>query len=153
MKRSTIKEAIKYWQYWLYDKSFTYFLNHKPVENINIKSIPDEEVRDCTYFLSQYDFEIIHTYVKENLETDCLSKNQVLEANENEQLKIVNLIKLEAIIVDQKLKEDIQRKKRKLVEKIGTYKSEKKKIIRTIKHESNERCKWKHMSYWHLVDV
>ena len=41
---------------------------------------------------------------KYNLEADCLSRNPVLEPNEeeDEQLKIVNLIKSEEVISDQK---------------------------------------------------
>lgn len=98
-----IKEAIKYWQYWLIGKTFTVFSDHKPLENLNIKSRTDEELGDLTYYLSQYDFTIKYSPGKDNLEADCLSRNPVLEANENEdeQLKIVNLIKLDNIIEDQ----------------------------------------------------
>ncbi|CAK1600487.1 unnamed protein product [Parnassius mnemosyne] len=46
---------------------------------------------------------------KENLEADCLSRNPVLESNENtdERLKIVNLIKLEDIFTDQNKNKEI----------------------------------------------
>lgn len=50
-----IKEAIKYWQYRLIGKHFTVFCDHKPPENMNIKSRTDEELGDLTYYLSQYD--------------------------------------------------------------------------------------------------
>lgn len=47
-----IKEAIKYWQYWLIGKPFTVFSDHKPLENMNIKARTDEELGDLTYYLS-----------------------------------------------------------------------------------------------------
>ncbi|CAH2210576.1 jg26676, partial [Pararge aegeria aegeria] len=60
---------------------------------------------------------------KQNLEADCLSRNPVLESNENtdEQLKVVNLIKLEDIIKDQKNYEEIQNKKSKLIERCNVF--------------------------------
>lgn len=67
-----IKQAIKYWQYWLLDKSFEVYSDHKSLENMNIKSRPDEELGELTYFLSQYNFKIKYTPGKENLEADCL---------------------------------------------------------------------------------
>lgn len=69
---------------------------------MNIKCRTDEELGDLTYYLSQYDFNIKYSPGKYNLEADCLSRNSALEPNENEdeQLKIINLIKLEEIISD-----------------------------------------------------
>lgn len=101
-----IKEAVKYWQFWLIEKSFTVYSDHKPLENLNIKFRTDEDLGDLSYYLSQYDFKIKYAPRKENLEADCRSRNPVLEANENEneQLKIVSLIKVEDIIVDQEKK-------------------------------------------------
>jgi len=32
-----IKEAVKYWQYWLIGKSFTVYTDHKPLENMNLE--------------------------------------------------------------------------------------------------------------------
>ena len=37
----SIKEAIKYWQHWLLGRSFVVFIDHKPLENLNIKSRTD----------------------------------------------------------------------------------------------------------------
>ncbi|GBP18460.1 hypothetical protein EVAR_93865_1 [Eumeta japonica] len=89
-----IKEAVKYWQYWLIGKHFTVYSDHKPLENMNIKSRIDEELGEFTYYLSQYDFKIKYAPGKDNLEADCLSRNPVLEAvdDTDEQLRIVNLI-------------------------------------------------------------
>lgn len=118
-----IKEALRYWQYWLIGKSFTVYTDHKPLENMNLKARTDEELGDLTYYLSQYDFKIKYSPGKENLEADCLSRNPVLEPEENieEQLKIVNLITLEDIIIDQNKNEEIQRNKNKIIEKNNVY--------------------------------
>lgn len=73
-----IKECIKYWQHKLIAKKFTVFSDHKPLENMNIKSRTNEELGDLTYYLSQYDFEVKYSPGKYNLEADCLSRNPVL---------------------------------------------------------------------------
>lgn len=38
-----IKEALRYWQYWLIGKSLTVYSDHTPLENFNLKSRPDED--------------------------------------------------------------------------------------------------------------
>ncbi|KAL7287791.1 hypothetical protein TKK_0018168 [Trichogramma kaykai] len=53
-----IKEAIAFWQYWLLGKPFTVVTDHKPLENLNIKSRIDEELGDLTYYISQFDVKI-----------------------------------------------------------------------------------------------
>lgn len=118
-----IKEAIKYWQYWLIDKSFIVYSDHKPLENLNIKSRPDEDLGELTYYLSQYDFRIKYAPGKDNLEADCLSRNPVIEANEDlvEQLKIVNLIQLQDILTDQEKNKDIHYYKKKLIHRDNIY--------------------------------
>ena len=123
-----IKEAVKYWQYWLIGKSFTVYSDHKPLENLNIKSRTDEELEDLCYYLSQYEFKIKYAPGKGNLEAACLSRNPVLETNQNEdeQLKLVNLIKVEDI-TDQEKNKAIEQTKNKLIEKHRIYYYKKKK--------------------------
>lgn len=149
-----IKEAIKYWQYWLIGKTFTVFSDHKPLENLNIKSRTDEELGDLTYYLSQYDFKIKYSPGKINLEADCLSRNPVLEFNENEdeQLKIVNFIKLQDIIEDQRNNEYIQDRKNKMIKKDRIYykKSKNKEKIILSEKMSRELIKQIHEDYCHI---
>lgn len=41
-------------------KSFKIFLDSKPLEKLNIKARTDEELGDLTFYLSQYDMEMIY---------------------------------------------------------------------------------------------
>jgi len=118
-----IKEAIRYWQHWLIERKFTVFSDHQPLENMNIKASTDEELRDLTHYLSQYDFQIKYKKGKYNLEADCLSRNPVLEPYENEDeiLKTVNFIRIEEIQNDQKNNIDMQKAKATLIFKNNMY--------------------------------
>lgn len=108
---------------------------------MNIKSRTDEELGDLTYYLSQYDFEIIYHPGKDNLEADCLSRNPVLESHEDEDdnLKTVNLIKIEEIIEDQEKNEDIKTSKNRLTFKDNLYYKKMRKKEKIILSE--EFCK------------
>lgn len=118
-----IKEAIKYWQIWLIGKKFTVFSDHKPLEKMNIKSRTDEELGDLTHYLSQFEFDIIYSPGKYNIEADSLSRNPVLEPSENQEevLKVVNLVKLEDILSDQDKNDDLRQNKNKLNFKNNVY--------------------------------
>lgn len=118
-----IKEAVKYWQHWLFGKQFTIYTDHKPLENLNIKSRTDEELGDLTYYLSQYDFKIKYNPGKSNQEADCLSRNPVLEPNDNTDdiLEVVNLISLEDIKKDQNENMDLKEKKKNIIFKNDIY--------------------------------
>lgn len=118
-----IKEAIKYWQYWLIGKPFTVYSDHKPLENLNIKCRTDDELGELTFYLSQYNFKLKYAPGKKNLEADCLSRNPVLEANNeiDEQLKVINLITLKDIVIDQENNESIQKHKKNIIHKKNIY--------------------------------
>lgn len=132
-----IKECVKYWQHLLIGRNFTVFSDHKPLENMNIRSRTDEELGDLTYYLSQYDFQIKYSPGKYNIEADCLSRNPVLEPNENleEQLKVVNIITLEDILKDQIENKYIQCREDKLIKKQNVYYKKVKKKEKIILSE------------------
>lgn len=149
-----IKEAIRYWQHWLIGRAFTIFSDHKPLESMNIKSRTDEELGDLMHYLSQYNFKIKYTPGRDNIEADCLSRNPVLESdeNENEVLKTVNFIRLEDVQNDQEKNENIQNKKEKLIYRNNTYykKIGKKEKILLSEDFSTELIKKVHVFYCHL---
>lgn len=109
-----IREAIKYWRYWLIGRRFTVITDHKPLENLNLRSRTDEELGDLANYLLQYDFEIIYRPGSKNGEADCLSRNPVLDSSHGEDtpdlLPTVNLLQLSEIEASQKqLEIDIDR--------------------------------------------
>ena len=99
-----IKEAIIYWQYWLIGRKFIVITDHKPLESLRVKARTDEELGDLVYYLSQYDFILMYSPGKGNVEADTLSRNPVLEHFEGNEdiLTVVNLITVEEIKNDQK---------------------------------------------------
>lgn len=102
------------------------FSDHKPLEENNIKARTDEELGDLAYYLSKFDFEVIYSPGKYNLEVDCLSRNPVLEPgedtdNQDQNLKIVNFIQLKDIQDDQEKNEHIKQNESKLILKDQLY--------------------------------
>jgi hypothetical protein len=101
-----IREAIKYWRYWLVGRKFTVITDHKPLENLNLKSRTDEELGDLANYLLQYDFDVIYRSGSRNGEADCLSRNPVLDSNYGKDvldiLPTINLLELEDIRMSQK---------------------------------------------------
>lgn len=73
-----VREAIRYWRYWLIGRHFTVITDHKPLENLNLKARTDEELGDLANELLQFDFEILYRPGSDNHEADCLSRNPVL---------------------------------------------------------------------------
>ena len=117
-----IKEALQYWQLWLLGRSFKVFSDHKPLQNMNIKARTDEELGDLTHYLSQYDFKIIYNPGKNNMEAGCQSRNPVLAyESKEEDLQVINFIKLKDIIVDQEKNLELQTNKEKLKLTNGLY--------------------------------
>jgi len=53
-----IKEAVKFWRYWLMRQRFRVIIDQKPVEGKESRSRPNEELRLMIHFLSQFDFDI-----------------------------------------------------------------------------------------------
>ena len=70
------------------------------------------------YYLSQYQFKIIYSQGNDNIEADSLSRNAVLDSFENEEdmLKVVNLITLETIVEDQLNHEATIRNSKKVIQ-------------------------------------
>lgn len=99
-----IREAVRYWQFWLIGKRFKVFSDHKPLENLKIKARTDEELGDLIHSLLQYDFDVVYKPGPTNIEADCLSRNPVLEPDESqldEKICSVNTVTLDEIRKDQ----------------------------------------------------
>lgn len=149
-----IKEAVTFWQFWLRNKKFTIFSDHKPLEKLNIKARTDEELGDIVFYLSQYDIDIKYCPGKYNMEADCLSRNPVLEANENgeDNLQIVNMISIQEIINDQKNNEEMHKTPNKLLKFREIYykKSRNKNKIVLSEEYSKSLIKKTHEEFCHI---
>lgn len=99
-----VKEAVKFWQYWLLGNKFEIYTDHKPLQNLNIRSRTDEELGDLTNYLSQFDFRIIYLPGNTNIEADCLSRNPIDKTKDetHDILQTVNSLTLEEVKQDQK---------------------------------------------------
>lgn len=147
-----IKEAVKYWQHWLMGKEFIVHTDHKPLENMNIKARTDEELGDLMYYLSQYNFKIKYNPGKSNQEADCLSRNPVLEPDDNIEdfLRVVNLISLEDIKCDQRTNLDLQDQKLILENEIYYKENKRGKKIILSEQFSKTFIKNVHDTYCHI---
>lgn len=107
-----VKEALKYWKYWLLGMHFTIYTDHKPLENFNVKVRPDEELGDMTTYFSDFDFDLVYRPGIENCEADCLSRNPVLPPQDSSssdpspsvlstEMKTINVLSLSEIRKDQ----------------------------------------------------
>lgn len=74
-----IREALRFWRYWLLGHRFTVITDHKPLEHLNLKARTDEELGDLAHELLQYDFDVIYRPGSYNSEADCLSRNPVID--------------------------------------------------------------------------
>lgn len=52
----TIKDTIKYWQYYLIDREFVVCSDHKLLVNLIAKSRTDETLGDLVHYLFQFNF-------------------------------------------------------------------------------------------------
>ena len=111
-----IKEAVAYWQYWLIGRSFTVVSDHKPLERLKLKARTDEALGDLALYLSQYEFSIVYSPGKLNVEADSLSRNPVLasfDGQDEDVMRVANLVERQAILEDQAAhKEAIQKEKK-----------------------------------------
>ena len=74
-----IREAVRYWKYWLIGRHFTIICNHKLLQHLNLKACPDEEHGDLANKLLQFNFDVLYCPGSQNHKTDCLSCNPVLK--------------------------------------------------------------------------
>ena len=84
---------------------FVVFCDHKPLRDQNVRSRPNEELGDMMSYLHQFDFEIRYRPGEMNIEADCLSRNPVLEPEQNnlkEVIRAVNTMALQEIREDQR---------------------------------------------------
>jgi transposase InsO family protein len=73
-----VREAVRYWRFWLIGRHFTVITDHKPLQHLNLKARTDEELGDLANELLQFDFDILYSPGSSNDEADCLSRNPVL---------------------------------------------------------------------------
>lgn len=99
-----IREAVRFWKYWLLGIHFTVITDHKPLEHLNLKARTDEELGDLAHELLQFDFNVLYRPGTSNSEADCLSRNPVLDPiPELPILRSFNFVSLDDIRASQNL--------------------------------------------------
>lgn len=77
MESLAIREAMRYWRFWLIGRKFTLITDHKPLEHLNIKCRTDEELGDLAYELLQFDFNVLYRTGAFISDANCLSRNPI----------------------------------------------------------------------------
>lgn len=83
-----IREAVRYWRFWLIGRPFTIITDHKPLQYLNLKARTDEELGDLAHELLQLDFQILYRPGSSNSEADYLSRNPVLPSSSDSEAHI-----------------------------------------------------------------
>jgi transposase InsO family protein len=78
-----IREAIRFWRFWLIGRRFTVITDHKPLQHLNLKARTDEELGDLANELLQFDFDVLYEPGSSNYEADSLSRNPVFPPSES----------------------------------------------------------------------
>lgn len=124
-----------------------------------MKARTDGTLGEMMHYLSQYNFRIIYASGKTNIEADSLSRNPVLELFENDDdvLKVVNLIELQDIIKDQDGNRDMIRLCKNVLKKNNiSYKNLKNRhhfaTPGTVADRESARGIWTHWSSTHLSE-
>lgn len=115
-----IKECVVFWQYWLIGRSFTVVTDHKPLENLKLRARTDEAIGDLAMYLSQFEFNIVYSPGALNVEADSLSRNPVLvsfSGQDEELLKVANIVERQAILDDQSANVEAIRKEKQITRK------------------------------------
>jgi hypothetical protein len=94
-----IREAVRYWRFWLLGCRFTVITDHKPLQYLNLKARTDEELGDLAHELLQFDFQVLYRPGSFNSEADCLSRHPVLSPSDFSEpaLPVFNFLTLEKI--------------------------------------------------------
>ena len=84
---------------------------------MRIKARTYETLGELMHYLSQYDFKIIYSLGKHNIEAVALSRNPVLESSENEEevLNVANIIKKQDIMRNQKENKEYMKNPKDLI--------------------------------------
>jgi len=148
-----IKESLLYWRHRLLGIKVKIFTDHQPLVGKSINTEFDDELRELLLHISQFNFEIEYKPGKDNLEADCLSRNPVLEHNENfPDLKIVNYLDFSELKIDQKDNLENIKKNLNIIEENGIFYTkvkEKKRILISEKF-AKELIKNTHFHFGHI---